>query len=107
MKSKPYKYFIARTKGKNKKQSALEAGYADGQHITQIERGVGFQEVKEYFKDVLIGKIKVSEIADELVKNIVQDTDRGAKNKAIEIALGKIEPEKVMEQEDKVIVILQ
>lgn len=104
--TKPARYFLARTTGKNKKESALSAGYADGQHITQIENSVEYSKVTEFFKDALLGKIQMNDIASELVKNIVQDIDRGAKNKAIEIALGKLEPDRVMEKEDRVIVVL-
>lgn len=106
--SKPGKYFLARQTGKNKKESALTAGYADGQHITQIESSLAYNTLTNYFKDELLAQTNLKELAGELLKNIKQDKDRGAKNKAIEIALSKIEPDKIQpDDSDKVLVILR
>ncbi len=107
--SRAGKYFIAKASGLNKTQSAIVAGYPDGTHTHRIENSKTYQEIeKTYFKDEILKQLNLEEIAGELRKNIVQDTDRGAKNKAIEIALSKIEPDKIVSQDDdRVMVILK
>ena len=106
--SKPVKYLLNQKKGLNKKESALKAGYADGSHITQIEKSQDYVAARIYFKDELLSKISLGTLAGELLKNIEQDTDRGAKNAAIKIALDKLEPDEIhSDQNDKVLVILK
>jgi len=109
LKTKAGKYIIARAGGKNKGESALEAGYADTVHTGRIEKSKTYLALeKKYFKDTLEGQITLEEVATELIKNIKQDSERGAKNKAIEIALSKLEPEERQEDDDeKVLVILK
>ena len=92
--NRPGKYFINRTKGHNKTESARLAGYlSPSKNTGKIERTQQYQKIIAYYKDTLLDKISLAEIADEHIKNIIQDVDRGAKNKAIEMALHKIEPE--------------
>jgi hypothetical protein len=108
LKTKVGKYYLGVKKGKTKTQAALDAGYKDATHITQIERTDTFQAIQRYFKDELVEKITISEIADELVKVIRQDKDLGAKNKSIEMALSRIEPDKhVDDNDDRVLVIMK
>lgn len=105
--SKAGKYYINKATGMNKKDSALEAGYADGSHTYDIERSKTYQAiVKTYYKDEILKAITLEEIAMEQVKNIKQDQDRGAKNKAIEMALAKLEPDKIQPKDDEQILIV-
>lgn len=90
--SRPGKYFLARKAGHNKKKAAIVAGYANGQHTSDIERTDTYQHVAKAYKDVLLDKISLEQIADAHVDNITQDKDRGARNKAIEMAKEWIEP---------------
>jgi hypothetical protein len=109
LKSKQGKYFIAKLAGKTKKEAAVIAGYR-GQNVTsQIENSVTYKEIeKVYFKDELLNQISVKEIATALKENIKQDNDLGSRNAAIKIALDKIEPDKIIKDEDdKVLVILK
>jgi hypothetical protein len=108
--TKAGKYFLNKRKGMNKKEAALSAGYADGQHVTQIERSPTYQAIeKRYYKDTLLQKITLEKIAEEHMKVIEQDEDRGAKNTAIKMALERIEPETAMGsgEDQRILVILQ
>ena len=56
----------------------------------------------------MLKHITLEMIAQEHIKNIKQDEDKGAKNKAIEMALAKIEPEDKMDSDDdKMLVVLK
>lgn len=103
------KYFVARKAGKNKKESQIVAGFPDANHSHRIENTQSYQILEQtYYKDEMLKKITLAKIAEEHIKNIVQDQDKGAKNKAIEMALGRIEPDIKKEEEvDKVLVILR
>jgi hypothetical protein len=107
------KYFMAKVNGKTKKEAQEIAGYSTPTHSHEIENSKQYQAIEQaYFKDVLLKKIGMKEIAEALVDNIQQtgesDIDRGARNKAIEIALNKIEPNDSPEDiDDKVLVIIQ
>lgn len=104
---KPVKYFLNRKKGLTKRESAIRAGYSDTNHTSLIEKTKAFQEIQNHFKDELLQQTSLQGLATELLKNVRQDKDLGAKNKAIEIALSKIEPDKVQSDDaDKVLVIL-
>ena len=102
------KYFVAKTQGKNKTEASKVAGYPTAFHSTRIEATKTYQALeKAYFKDELLKRISLGEIADEQIKNIVQDQDKGAKNKAIEMALNRIEPQDaLMGEEDNVTITL-
>lgn len=92
LQSKSAKYFFARQKTKTKKEACDIVGVLP-QNARDLEATETYQELtKIYFKDVLLKQITMPQIASELLKNIVQDTDRGAKNQAIKIALDKLEP---------------
>jgi len=109
--SKPAKYFHALRTGraKTKAEASTLAGYRSENHASRIEQTQTYQELeKVYFKDELLKQTSLVNLAKELLKNVEQDQDRGAKNKAIEIALKKIEPEtNTSEEEDRVLVILR
>jgi len=101
MTSQPAKYFLARQEGMNKNEAQIRAGYLTTKNAHRIERTKDYQEVKEYYKDKLLEKITMEDIAKEQVKVIVQDENLNAKNRAIEMALDKIEPvEKVKGNDD-------
>jgi hypothetical protein len=107
--SKIGKYFINRQKGINKRQAQLQAGFPDGQHAHRIENTKTYKAIeKVFYKDALLSKITIHELADEHLKNILQDNDLGAKNKAIQMALEKLEPDKVVSNtEDGLTVIFK
>jgi len=86
------KYFIARNQGKTKTEASITAGYPSPTHSTRIEQTRTYQAIKQYYRDELLRQITLQDIAKEQIKNILQDSDRSAKNKAIEMALNRIEP---------------
>lgn len=104
--TKTGKYFLERKKGKNKKQSAIDAGFADGHHTGLIERSQTFQGIQKYFKDEALEQITRAEITSELIKNIKQDQDKGAKNKAIEMVKDWIEPETAPSQKEEAVMVV-
>jgi len=77
--SRPIKYLNNKIKGMNKSEAQLKAGYADIYHGTRIEKSKQYQEG---LQELLLAESKV---AKEHNKNILQDNDRGAKNKAIDM----------------------
>lgn len=102
------KYVVARAKGLNKKEAAIEAGYKSVNNQTKIEKTKTYDAIVTHYKDVLLGNITLNEIAQEHVKNIVQDEDRGAKNTAIKMAMERIEPDAAPpDDDDKVTVVLK
>jgi len=107
--SKAYKYYEAKKLGRTKKQAALEAGYSlsTATQPTAIEKTQDYQIVERHFKDELLTKISLGEIADALSYNIRQETQLGARNEAIKIALDKIEPDKVIEENEQVLIVIK
>lgn len=105
--SRPVKYFKARQTGLNKKDAALAVGYADGRHASVIEQTAQYKEAERRYADTLQKYISLDEIALAHADNITQDKDRGARNKAIEMAKDWIEPEtKEKGDDDRMIVVL-
>ena|SRR3990167_6769975 len=106
------KYYMAVQKGKTKKEAQIVAGFNQDTNATRIERTKEFQSLQTYFKDELIQKITMGEIADALTDNIRQSgeikIDRNARNRAIEIALARIEPKDAIVDGsgDKVLIVL-
>jgi len=82
--------------GGNKYKSAKEAGYSDAvakDAKAKIEKSKGFQELaKKYL-------LPDHEAFQELNKNIKQDKDKGAKNKALQIWKSWKYPEENQEME--------
>jgi len=109
LESKEARYFLARQAGNNQADSLKAAGYGvSNSQPGYIEKSEAYREVKEYFKDHLLNQISLNDIAKELIKNIEQDKDKGAKNTAIKLALDKIEPQDTsIDNEDKVLVVLR
>lgn len=107
------KYVINRQKGLSKRKSALQAGYSlntANYNLNKIEGSLQYaQAVKELsYKDELLKKTTLEEIASEQMKVVRQDGDLGAKNKAIENVTKVLEPESAGNgDDDKIIVILK
>lgn len=81
--SKPAKYLNFRMQDISKEESKVLAGYSPKTHATLIENTKLFQSAREEAK---AGLIALPEILKEHNKNIKQDADKGAKNKAIQMA---------------------
>lgn len=77
--SRPVKYLNNRVKGMNKSESQLKAGYADVNHGNRIETSKAYKDGLEEFL------LKEGTVAKEHNKNIMQDKDKGAKNRAIDM----------------------
>lgn len=109
METKPGRYFLERKKGKNKKESALSAGYADAAHVSQIEKSTTYREIVRAYKDEMLDVISLGEIAQEHAKIIRQDRDLGAKNTAIKNAYERIDPldSDKPDESDRLVVILR
>jgi len=106
---KPVKYALAVRQGKSKTVAKRIAGYAEKTTSYKIEQTQDFKAVVAHFKDELLAQTTLTEIAEQLKDNIFQPNqdkkDRNASNRAIELALSKIEPEEKTTTEEKVMVI--
>jgi len=107
--TKTYKYFKSHVlQGKTKTEAAKEAGISHVGNTTNIEKTKTFQALTLKYADSIQQVISMDEVAFEHTKNIVQDTDRGAKNAAIKMFLERVEPEAhKKEEEDKLIIVLR
>lgn len=106
MDSRPAKYYLAKKRGATAREAAVQAGYGNTPS-TQIEESKVYQAIERHYRDEILGKLSLSNLADEHIKVIVQDKDLGAKNKAIEMALNRVEPDTPQaEESDRVLVIL-
>lgn len=77
--SKPVKYLKARMEGKTKKDAELEAYGKDNHNSSQIEKSKTYQNAMDFYL------LRPEEVYTEHNKNIRQDKDKGAKNKAIDM----------------------
>lgn len=107
--SKIGKYYVNRLKGMNKGDAQIAAGFPDKAHASRIEATKTYKTIdKMFYKESLLAKISLDELAGEHLKNILQDQDKGAKNTAIKMALDKIEPEvREDKDDDRIVVILK
>lgn len=111
--SRPAKYYKNKQKGMSKLQAALKAGYSKNtavQNTNKIENSLVYQEVEKAlsYKEEILKKTTLSNIADEQLKVVFQDGDLGAKNKAIENVMRVVEPESSGgEQDERVIIVLK
>ena len=88
-------------------EASVAAGYASPTHTTRVEQTNAYKEIEEYYyKNELLKLITLQEIAEEHAKNIRQDSDKGAKNKAIQMALSRVEPSPSQDNSDEITVIL-
>ncbi len=105
--SKAGRYLLKRATGLNKSDSARAIGI-DPRDTTRLEKTKTYEVLqKTYFRDELLQKITLEQIALALADNIYQEKDRGARNTAINIALERVEPETNPISEEQVVVILQ
>ncbi len=101
------KYFIAKQRGMNKTEASIVAGYPSPTHTTRMEQTQAYQVLETLYRDELKKQITLQQIATEHIKNILQDSDRGAKNKAIDMALNRIEPDDSHSHEMDMVVVLR
>jgi len=108
MNSKTAKYFKAhRIDGKTKVQAIKVAGISNVKNTTNIERTATYQALERKYAKVLEDVISMDTVAAEHKKNILQDADKGAKNKAIQMFLDRVEPEAQQKEiDDQATVIL-
>lgn len=104
--TKAGRYFLAKKQGKNKTEAAEIIGI-DPRNTTQLERTKRYGEIENYYKDQLLGKITMDEIAEVHARNIKQTKDIGGSNQAIKIALDRIEPNAIPNEDEKIVVILR
>ena len=100
------KLFLAQQRGLKDIEACKIAGITE-ENITNLERTNNYKNCVQSFKDALLDKTTLNILADELLKNIVQDNDKGAKNNAIKIAIDKIEPDKIPQQAQQVNIVLK
>ena len=107
--TKTEKYFIAHhLEGKTKTQAVKEAGISDIRNVGHIEKTKTYQRLARTYADVIDNQISMDETVAELIKNVRQDQDKGAKNNAIKMLMQRVEPEEQKKQEeDKLIVVLR
>jgi 23S rRNA-/tRNA-specific pseudouridylate synthase len=110
--TRPAKYYLNKQKGMSKKDAALQAGYSLNTaigNVGKIESSLAYQEVEKAlsYKEEILKKTTLSEIADEQLKVVYQDKDLGAKNKAIENVVKVVAPETADSDDEKVIIILK
>lgn len=105
--SRTGKYFLARKKGLRQKDAA-ELLNIHPHYAPRLEKTKAYQAlVQTYYKDELLTRVTMGQIAEEHAKNILQDQDKGAKNTAIKMALDKVEPSEMSREDDKLIVVLR
>lgn len=100
------KYFRARKEGKNKTTSALEAGYADANHTTRLEKSRAYENLDRYYREVLLNEISLKEIALLNIRNAKQERDLGASNMAIKLALERIDSIYANNEENEEVIIV-
>ena len=107
---KAVKYAVAVHEGKTKREAMRIAGYGKTNALKQIEQQPAYIEAQKYFADEFKAKMTIGEVADALIDNIKQEgetrKDRGARNRAIEIVLDRVEPVQKETTEERVLVVL-
>ena len=91
-KTKAGQLFLAQQKGLTDKQASELVGISS-KNVKKTEETKTYKAFEEKYSDILQTKITLEEIAEEQVKVIKQEKDKGAKNTAIKMALDKIEPD--------------
>lgn len=98
------KYFVARkVKNMTKKDAQIEAGFSGVHHGQRIEATKQYQELERFYRDVIIEKMSLSDIADEHIKVMKQDKDLSSKMGGIKLALERIEPESAPQKEMEIV----
>jgi len=109
MNTKTAKYFVAHhMDGLSKSAAARVAGISTVRNVANIEKTETYQTLARRYAGVIERTISIDDVAEEHKKNIIQDQDRGAKNKAIEMYLNRVEPEeKAKDDDDRMIVVMR
>ena len=105
-KTKAGKLFLAQQSGLTDSEASRKIGISE-KNVPQMEATKTYQAIQSSFKDAIIEKITISDLAIQLLKNIKQDSDKGAKNNAIKIALDKIEPDNAPQTAQQVNIVLK
>ena len=84
-------YFLRRRAGMTKSQAARSLGITP-ENVPNTERSKNFQALEETYAAALKNRITYGELAQEQIKNALQDADRGAKNTAIKQIADRIDP---------------
>ncbi len=105
-KTKAGKLFLAQQSGLTDSEASRKIGISE-KNVTELEATKTYQAIIKSFKDAILEKTTISNLAEELNKNIKQDADKGAKNNAIKIALDKIEPENLPQTAQQVNIVLK
>lgn len=100
------KLFLQQQSGKSDSESARAIGITP-ESVPMLESTSTYKACVSSFKDALLNITTPSKLANELLKNIEQDADKGAKNNAIKIAMDKIEPDKIQQQAQMVNIVLK
>lgn len=107
MGSKVGKYFVAhKVKGMSKADAARAAGISSVTNVGNYEKLPTFKALEIKYKDVMLKHIGMDSVAAEHTKNIEQDRDLGAKNKAIELFLKYVEPEVTQSKDDDTMIVV-
>jgi hypothetical protein len=106
LKTRAGQLFVAQKQGLTDKEAAEKIGL-DPRNVPQAEKTRTYQACIKKFGDFLQDEITLSEMGKELVKNIKQDQDKGAKNNAIKMAKEYIEPETEQKETSVVNVVIK
>lgn len=103
---KVLKYAQARASGIDKDKSKDIAGYSVNTSAHDVENLETYKVVT--IRDALLGQISIKDITAKHIENIVQDTDKNARNNAIKLAYDRIEPSNaIMEDTEKITITLK
>lgn len=109
MTTKTAKYFQNhKVKGMKKSVAAREAGITNISNLHNIENTKTYQALEAKYAKKLEAKLSLDEVADEHIKIIKQDQDKGAKLNAIKYYKENVEPEENKgDDDDRVIVVFR
>jgi len=90
--SKIGRFYLLRKQGYTDTEAERIAYGKYQRNAPHIKETKTYKALEKRFRDHLKEKITLSELAEELTKNIKQDQDKGAKNTAIRLAKETFEP---------------
>lgn len=105
LQTKTGKYYMARKKAKTKSEAAAIAGISPT-NIVKMENNQTFKALERHFKDEFLAQTNMQEIAATLKRNMMQERDIGGSNNAIKLALERIEPDTIPEDQDQQIMVI-
>ena len=106
LKTKAGQLWVAQNQGLIDSEAARKIG-VNPKNVTELENTRTYQAIEGKYGETLKTKITMGELADEHLKNIKQDTDKGAKNMAIKMAKEYIEPETELRDIEMVNVVIK